>query len=160
MSYGLCVLWGEVTDVVIPPFSASFSAARNSHAEGERARKWCAAAPEACFPSRGRLRPLLRRHIWVTTIFLQSVPAWGIIPDPIDDDGRKGWRQAPCVLTSLTCLQGDDSEPPFLQQIRGARKVIRAVERQTQGLWFLPWESHIFTHWWAPIRAAQQLCTK
>lgn len=111
-------------------------------------------------PSRGRLHPLLRRHIWVTTIFLQSVPAWGIIPDPSDDDGRKGWRQASRVLTSLTCLQGDESEPLFLQQIRSARKVIRALERQTQGLWFLPWESHIFTHWWAPIRAAQQLCTK
>lgn len=44
MSYGLCVLWGEVTDVVIPPFSSSFSAARNNHAEAERARKWCGAA--------------------------------------------------------------------------------------------------------------------
>lgn len=34
-------------------------------------------------------------------------------------------------------LGGDDSQPPRLQRIRRARKVIRPLQRQTQGLCFL-----------------------
>lgn len=40
---------------------------------------------------------------------------------------------------------GGGLKPPFLQQIHTARKVISPLQRQTQGLCFLSWESHIFT---------------
>lgn len=68
--------------------------------------------------------------------------------------------QALCFLMSPTRLQGEDSQPPLLRRICRARKVIKPLQCQTQGLCFLFWESHIFTHWCAPWRAAYQLCTR
>lgn len=36
--------------------------------------------------------------------------------------------QALCFLMSVSCLQGEDSQPPFLQRIHRARKVIRPLQ--------------------------------
>lgn len=49
--------------------------------------------------------------------------------------------QALCFLMSPSCLQGEHSQPPLLQGIHRARKVIRPLQRQTQGLCFLFWEA-------------------
>ena len=49
--------------------------------------------------------------------------------------------QALCFLMSLSCLQGEDSQPPLLQRIHRATKVIRPLQRQTQALCFLLWEA-------------------
>lgn len=70
----LCVAWiccGQVTDVVISPFSSPFSTACNSHAEGERAWKWCTAAHHRWWSSFSS--SLLLTIVW-TAIFTAPPP--------------------------------------------------------------------------------------
>lgn len=158
----LCVVyicWGQVTDVVISPFSSLFSTACNSHAEGEKAWKWCTAAHHrwrSLFSS-----SLLLAVIWTAVfaaplLYLRNyqLPPKGrrvsCYPQCDLRDGKDGDKR--CAFWCSSLVSWGKTQP-----IHRARKVMGT---QMLGSCFLSCESHIFTQWCVPWRAAQLLCTR
>lgn len=59
-----------------------------------------------------------------------------------EGDGEEGYKMTGAVLSDVpSCLQGYDSQPPLLQRIHRATKVIKPLQHQTMGLCFVFWEA-------------------
>lgn len=165
-----------MTDVVVFPYKSPLSMMCGVMVGCERATKWCSTL-QVSSQKQQQYCSVLVTITWL--VVFETLPLY-LHNDHLPVTGpceshypwfnrrwqRKGMErmdtrwQALHFLMSPSCLQGEESQPPLLQWIHRATKVIKTLQHQTQGLCFLFLGSHIFTHWCAPWRAAYQLCTR
>lgn len=160
----VCICWGQVTDVVISPFSSPFSTVCNSHAEwGEGVEMMhCSAPPvtELVF-----FQPFVNRHVDGCIHCSSAVSAWW----PTSSEGSPRESLSSMQGSKMGVGDGEDCDKRCAfwclslvswgktQRICRAREVISALQLQMLGLCILSCESHIFTQWCAPWRTAHQI---
>lgn len=150
-----------MTDVVIFPFKSPFSMMCNSDGKGGKGEEMM-----HCITQLVADLVLFQLPHWSVLLTIAWMAVFVVLPPYLRNDhvpvkgpceshypwSDRRWQgkgmertdarwQALCFLMSPSCLQGEDSQPPLVQRIHRATKVIRPLQRQTQGLCFLFWEA-------------------